>query len=406
MNEPKMPVMNPNEDVETVAKALAESAANNEDITLLREIQEKPNDNTTVTEGTVKAVIKDDGTAEYARGAMVGGDGELKESSLGITDIDQLETVNERKIYERSKSDAKAMELTDDEAENIAGIIIQYRKNPKMNCYAAMIPSMRSRITKLCIESGSPISDCPKIAKYMISQFASGVSSDEEFVDIERSLEEAIKMPSVVDIYMEHVDETMNVKLPAMADAIRAEDPEKADKLMAVCEQYTSAFLFARLRELYDTNTRLRKLVRRDYSVDKMRTLGQTVNELNSRTKFKMPDCSKIPSVVVKLMQDHGYYGLDNADVCKFCVLIFGAASYIKLDDVVDASWYYYTLKNISMMAFLGEGLSDFSAELISNMRVTMHYIRMKEDEFYADIGTNNGKSHKQKRSVRKRNQR
>ena len=91
------------EEINATAETLAKAAAENEDISLLRGIQNAPNTNTELTEGTVKAVIKDDGTPEFARGAMVGGDGELKESDLGITDLDQLETVNEQNLRARAK---------------------------------------------------------------------------------------------------------------------------------------------------------------------------------------------------------------------------------------------------------------------------------------------------------------
>src|SRR5699024_7686981 len=110
--------------------------------------------------------------------------------------------------------------------------------------------------------------------------------------------------------------------------------------------------------------------------------LADEANFHNSRTKFKMPDCSVIPSVLKNIMAERE----NKCDaisipewreqyVNKFCMLLFMSASYLDLNDINDAAFYYYSIKNLSMMAYLGDKMSDFSAELISNVYITMLYI-------------------------------
>ena len=87
--------------------------------------------------------------------------------------------------------------------------------------------------------------------------------------------------------------------------------------------------------------------------------------------------------------------------VNKFCMLLFMSASYLDLNDINDAAFYYYSVKNLSMMAYLGDKMSDFSAELISNVYITMLYINRREADFNAkNIHKPEGK---RKRSVRNR---
>ena len=387
-------------EVDKVVEQNAEQAAANEDIAGLRKIQEEDNPNPEITSGTMKFKVNDNGNPT----AIIDSP-ELKEAALPIDKIDEVDKINDKKIAEQGRIQARQIDLSDEEAENIAQILIEYRNNKSMNVYAAMCFSLKQRINQICFESGVPLSNANQVAKFMMDQFLSSASEEEEFIDIERTLEETMKMPSMIDIYMEHVNETMHSRLPAMAEAIREENPEQADKLMEVCEQYNAAFLFSRLRDMYDSSARIRKIVRKQYMPEDVARLGLELNHLNSKTKFKMPDCSSIISIVRNIVEHNCKdSGLDNADVCKFCALAFSAMSTLNLSDIVDCSYVYYTLKNISMMAYLGDGLTDFSAELISNMRITMYYIRIREDEFNEQHKNDNADTgRKQKRSVRKR---
>lgn len=365
--------------LEAMTAAAKKAAEENEDIAHLREIQESEVEETGLVEGEATFRVKEDGKPDFTK--PIAGDGELKEADLALDELDQLEERNKKILSESAEKTADAYGLTDEEATNIAEILILYKNNKKMNVYANMIPSMKQRVTKICMESNIPLSQVNMVAKYMMDQFLSTASEDEEFIDIEKTIERSMKIPSMVDIYMEHINDTMDVKLPAMAEAMKEREPEKAETLLKIKDEYTAAFLCSRLREMYDTNTRLRKLVRRDYSDKDVRSLAQEVNYFNQKTQFKMPDCTVIPNILREIAKQRG---VDMGDLInKFCVLLFGAASYIDLEELTDAAFYYYSIKNISMMTYLGDKLSDFSAELISNIFITMLYIYRREEEFY-----------------------
>lgn len=365
--------------LEIMTAAAKKIAEENEDISHLREIQEGESENIGLVEGEATFRVKEDGKPDFSKPII--DDGELKEADLALDELDQLESRNEQILNESAKKTADAYSLTDEEATNIAEILMLYKNNKKMNVYANMIPSMKQRVTKICMESSIPLSQANMVAKFMMDQFLSTASEDEEFIDIEKTIERSMKIPSMVDIYMEHINDTMDVKLPAMAEAMKEREPEKAEMLLKIKDEYTAAFLCSRLREMYDSNTRLRKLVRRDYSDKDVRNLAQEVNYFNQKTQFKMPDCTLIPNILRQIASQRN---VDMGDMInKFCVLLFGGASYVNLNDLTDAAFYYYSIKNISMMTYLGDKLSDFSAELISNIFITMLYIYRREEEFY-----------------------
>jgi hypothetical protein len=378
------------EEIDEIVGEAAAVAAKNEDIEHLRDIIDSNETTDDDEASTEEKVVLTSATEKF----------EIKEDG----NIDFTKPVTESTDEQPSLSDL--YELTNEEADNVARILIMYKQNKKLNVYHEMIPSMKARVSKVCLDSGIPLENVNMVARYMMDQFLSTASEDEEFEDIEDAINKAMKIPSMVDMYMEHINDTMDIKLPAMAEGMKEREPEKAESLLKIRDEYNASFLFTRLRHMYDSNTRLRKIVRRDYTDRDVDRMAADVNYINSTTKFKMPDCTLIPNIIRNIVATRGFGDKDPVDMSylinKFCVLLFGAASYLKLDELNDAAFYYYSIKNISMMAYVGDKLSDFSAELISNMMITMYYIDRKEAEFY-DGQNGNQQCKKGKRGHNKR---
>lgn len=395
--------------VNEVVKMNKKIADSNEDVSHLRDIISESADKANSEEGirasTESFKVKPDGKPDFSHSSV---NNELKEADLALHELDKLDEINESKMNENAIKTAEAFDLTEEEATNIAQILIAYKNDKKMNVYKAMIPSMKLKINNLCMQSSIPLDQVGFVARMFMDQFLKNASVDEEFIDIEKTIEKSLKIPSLVDIYMEHINDTMDVKLPAMAEAIMEREPERAEAILKIRDEYNAAFLCSRLRKLYDTNSRIRKLIRRDWSDNAVKHLADEANFHNSRTKFKMPDCSVIPSVLKNIIAERE----NNCDaisipewreryVNKFCMLLFMSASYLDLNNINDAAFYYYSVKNLSMMAYLGDKMSDFSAELISNVYITMLYINRREADFNAkNIHKPEGK---RKRSVRNR---
>ena len=380
-----------NDELGNIIDLAGQYAKENDDISNLRRIQEtREEPEKELVEDTASFAIKADGKPNYAVSVK-----ELKEANVDIMEAESIETITEDKAAYAIKSSPAGFDLTDEEATNMAQILIMYKSDKNMNVYAHMCPSMKERINRLCFESNIDIRERNMVAKYMIEQFIHMASEEEEFIDIEKSLEKAMKIPSLIDIYTEHVNETMNVRIPIMAEKIREEDPEKAEALMKICHEYNNAFLYTRMRDLYDTHSSVRKEVRKRYSIEDITKKCSTVNTINDRTKFKMPDSTKLLGVLSTLFQNDKE--IHPSDICKFVTLVLESVFYVDIHSVVDNSYLYYLFKNITMLSYVGDKLSDFSAELISNIKITIFYIRLKEEE------VNGRDSSRQPKSMHKR---
>ncbi len=209
-----------------------------------------------------------------------------------------------------------------------------------------------------------------------------------------------MKIPSLTDMYNEYLTETIDVKLPKMADAIRSEDPEKADMLIKIGTMYRHARTYDLMREHYDSTSRIRKLVRRDYS-DHARYTSR-LNYANVGSTFNMSDADELyPVLYHRIIECDPNTDITEDDIAKFVTLICESLSRTTATDTSDFAYGYYMLKNISMLMHYNEDAkSFFGAELMSNIKVMIYYIRHKESEANVQTQTSD---HREKLSKRKR---
>jgi hypothetical protein len=80
-------------------------------------------------------------------------------------------------------------------------------------------------------------------------------------------------------------------------------------------------------------------------------------------------------------------------DLNKFIILFCRTSMNMNPNELLDASYMYYALKNITMLNLTNESKTPFAAELISNICDIIEFIRAKEAEFN-DVPTNH-KKHK-----------
>jgi hypothetical protein len=123
-------------------------------------------------------------------------------------------------------------------------------------------------------------------------------------------------------------------------------------------------------------------------------------NFRNDKSKFKMPDCNAICPALEKVFISEVDPGsraealkATKEDLNKFIILFCRTSMNMNPNELLDASYMYYALKNITMLNLTNESKTPFAAELISNICDIIEFIRAKEAEFN-DVPTNH-KKHK-----------
>ena len=106
--------------IDDVVSAAAKRADENEDISHLRDIMSSENENDELTSDSAVFGIKEDGKPDFS--SPIKNNAELKEADLDIDEIDSIDEINDKNISDSvvNGDTAKIMDLTDEEADNIA----------------------------------------------------------------------------------------------------------------------------------------------------------------------------------------------------------------------------------------------------------------------------------------------
>jgi hypothetical protein len=260
---------------------------------------------------------------------------------------------------------------------------------------------MKKTVRELAVANNIPASGYNRVAKMILEEFISDNNFNREFIDLQKSIDEALNIPSIVDLYSEHTRNVMETHIPEMAERIKDEAPDKAKRLLDIKRVFTESYTFSFAKDSYDNNARVRKAIRR-WNTELNKVLD-AFNFNNDKSNFKMNDAKELPEVLTEILQNEpnriaSMHEDDNEpiperykkildlditfeDIAKFCILICKSCMNHNPYDVVDAAYMYYLLKNIIMLKHSQEAKTDFAIELISNICDTIVFIRNKEDK-------------------------
>lgn len=370
--------------LDMVYDELLNIANNNEDIQNIRNLHERAENyvpDVGVKEATASFNIDENSMPIYAAESTE----VLKEASdVDLMNVKEIDDINEKNLINSINNKIQEEGLSDKEANAILDAILTYRRDPKANVFNMLPLSMKTVINNICANNNIPITQRNSVAKTMLDQILKEAEQDQEFVDIDKALDKAMRIPSLIDVYNDYSVETMDEKIPAMADAIRETDPERAEMLEEVNRRFNYAINYAELKEQFDNKASIRKAMRRDYL--KWHKMAELVNFINQDTEFKMPDAKMLGGILSKVLLEEENTDIEEKDVFKFLVLVFKSIDkYRDQTNILNAAYIYYLLKNIMMLNYVNDkAKGSFSVELISNIKTMIYYIRVREAEFNA----------------------
>lgn len=345
---------------------------------------------------------EDDGMDEIDR---IAASFENQTANVNLFDIKDGATsvVDEAAVIQQTADTAKeTFDLSDEEVFKMVNVLTNMRSNPKYPVYANLPEKMQLVISRLAYENQVPVTKIEAVSRAMLEELVNDAGIDNTLIDLEKALNEALNVPSIMDMYTEHTRDVMENILPKTVESIREEFPEKAERLEAIRAAFAASYSFSWAKDAYNTNARLRKTIRR-FATEYQRTI-EMFNYMNEKSNFKMNDASNLFTVLTKvLITDpsiaYGMYvdngeevpadvlklyemGIDDEDIKKFCILICKSCENRNPNDVVDAAYMYYLVRNIIALRHANEAKTGFAVELINNICDTITFIRDKESEF------------------------
>lgn len=333
-------------------------------------------------------IQSEDAKKENDETELTGGE-DVKNSSLDIIsaiDSGNQKEENESSIKASLMGQSNDLNLSDDEISQMITLIMKYKDGEKFSYYKSMPSGMQDKVRSLALELGVGADKYNSIAGFILDEFSNNSDLDKAFVDFEQSINEALNMPNMIDLYSESIKNTMETKLPELAEKARAESPEKADSLLKIRDAFVSSYKLDRLVDAYKTNPRVRKAVKRYYDWNKY---CEEIDWCNQKTRFKMPNAAQMHDGLVKIFTDvfndepsnNDYavirlYGEEPEILAEMFISLWcRSCENLNYSDIVDASYIYYGMKNIIMLKFAEENKTDFSKEIISNICSVMNDI-------------------------------
>lgn len=298
--------------------------------------------------------------------------------------------------------------ISDEDCVSFLSCINKMKTDPTYKIFKDLPVNMQEYVKDFAKNNNYGIEYWEAIARQIVNEFVSEYdknNDDLSIIDLDKELNKLTKIPSISDLYSDHIRSVMNTNLPELINNIKETEPEKANNLERVRSGYNDSCSLIRLKEAYDTNSRIRKALRRN-SVEFKRSLD-CFNAINDRSNFKMMDIKELPISLNKILitdveETINYYTLLNYevpeefikikklnitsnDIQKFCILLCMSCEDLNPEDVIDASYMYYLTKNIIMLKYTQEAKTESSSELINNICNLIIYIRNMEDEFYVN---------------------
>lgn len=345
-------------------------------------------------------------------------------ANIDLFDIEDGKTnpVNEEKVIATVADDLKnSLELSDEATMQVIEVLAQMRKDPKYPVFKNLPKEVQLIVTKLAMDNQMDPAYLDEMSRLLLNEFLSSAGMEQSLIDLEKALDESLKIPSVMDMYSDHIRQVMEEKIPEVVEELKETDPEKADLLNEVKRMFTLSYNFGFARECYLVDAKLRKAIRR-HDIEFKRSI-ELFNYQNEKSNFKMNDAAHVPTVLIELFitnpnRDAALYtgagenipqdiqklldmNITETDIQKFCILIFRSCRGIDPMAVDSAAYMYYLVRNIIALRHTKEAKTDFAAELINNICNTITFIRDKESEFNAS-NMDKSKSAKKHRAAKR----
>ena len=208
------------ETLEAVVAAAAESAEENEDIEKIRDLQHKEYEDRDIAELTPEDAINDptlpEGVVAAERTFQTDATGKpiftkdasdpLPAADVDILHVDDLDEINDKKFKENfMETTAKIHQISDEDAIGLLDVMTAYKKDKTMSVYNKLPDGIKNQVKQICMSANIPMSNANSVARMMLDQMIAETATDQTFIDFEKSINEAMKIPSMIDLYEEHV---------------------------------------------------------------------------------------------------------------------------------------------------------------------------------------------------------
>lgn len=144
--------------------------------------------------------------------------------------------------------------VSSEDAMQLIDVMNRYKSGEKFNVFEALPESLKTVINQEAMSAGADKATINFFAKNFINDLVNNTYIDNEIKDFNSELKEVLSpmnniSGTIMDEYSDEVYEKFTTKMEEEAEKIKDADPEKAEQLITVSNNYKQAFDFSRVRD-------------------------------------------------------------------------------------------------------------------------------------------------------------
>lgn len=264
-----------------------------------------------------------------------------------------------------------AYNLDEEQAQKMFEIIAKYARREKFDIYEEMPENIKSYVDEIYNEAYPKNNKITKndVARYFLNEFIKEANDNRSFVDLQNAIDKELQIPSITDMYTEHIKDTMETVILETADKIEAEQPDKAKALRDISAMFTESYTFGLMKSNLINNKAAKNRIRESV-IDYPKYCNQ-FNERNKSIVIKINDVKMMYNTLRKTFKNE----FTEEDIKKFVVLFCKTCEGLDNTNISHCAYMYYTIKDIIYLDYAYEAKTEFSKQLIENIRETIKFI-------------------------------
>lgn len=264
-----------------------------------------------------------------------------------------------------------AFGVTDEDMIEFINIVNRVKAGEKFSVYNALPEGFKKAVRAVCMSQGADRRYYNTIAKeFLVDQFIQNEEMNNAFDSFNRELEGIYaEIPSMSDMYADTLYQTMTEDLTKKAELVKDSNPEAADKLLKIRDVFIDTYEFTSIKEFIASRKyygRVIKTRRKNKFEDEMKDFNFLLSKSNL---FKWPDATTIKNILLRKLGEKYEIQIE-----VFLLNLYYSRLGVDLEDVYEAEYTYYILRNIVALDF-AEGNSEFNQKLVENLTGVMRFI-------------------------------
>ena len=291
------------------------------------------------------------------------------DEDLDFSDLDNLDLNMDDLVAKRLQTNiGDSYQISDEEAVEFANAIMEYKKNKKTPIYHRLPEEVKKMVDKM-VEEADSIPKSKKnlyleyTAKAVVNELVNDAELDALTLDLDKAMKELL--PTAEEMYSETNRDYIENKFPEVAESIRAENPDKADNLLAMRQGFIDSYTFDPMYKLLD-NSKIIKAIRRCEKT--WSRVEEEYAKVAGVCKFNMYPLHELVNGLVSI----GYTKLQGYRLITLFVYTYTYDIDYKdekqINDIYRNSFANYFESNIKSLALSPNLVSEFSKDIKQNL--------------------------------------